>query len=209
MNLPKKSPLSPPSPTLSALALAVALLLGLTSNARAQSFADPPSAAAVRPSSIETRWYGYEPALTDGVALGLMVGALATWHFCLSFSDEPPAPECSNTASNQFVAASGATYLFAPPLIHALNGHWDKAGLSLGLRGAPLLLAWGASAAQDNRGSSSISAALVVGGTFAAMIIDDAWLSRDTVPKPSVAWYAAPAFDPKNRSASLTAGGTF
>ena len=172
-------------------------------NARAKSASDAPSAP-------ETRWYGYEPALTDGTALGLMYLAVTNFHLCLSFDNQPPPSSCNNDTFDGLAAAGVTTYLLAPPVIHALHGHWDKAGLSLGMRAAPLLLAWGWSArAESAGGSASTVAPLIIGGMFAAAIIDDAWLSREPVPPRRAAWYAAPSFDMKDRAASLVVAGAF
>ncbi|HWZ90356.1 MAG TPA: hypothetical protein VNW92_15945 [Polyangiaceae bacterium] len=212
---PKRLFLAAFSVEASAATAAILSYLTLVPEARAQSAVETRLPAPARdpsrePESVEnsteTRWYGYQPALTDAAALGLMYGALATWRLCLSLGDNPPP--CNNDESNQLADASVATYLLAAPVIHGLHGHWDKAGLSLGMRLAPVLFALSASAAQGNRGSSNLAGGTLVVGVFAAMIIDDAWLSRETVPKSS-AWYAAPAVDPKRRSVSLAVGAVF
>src|SRR5688500_17658633 len=64
-----------------------ALILLLASTAQAETPAPssipPDTTAATAP--VSERWYGYQPAISDAVAVGLLFGAAATVDICPEF----------------------------------------------------------------------------------------------------------------------------
>jgi len=198
-------------PILSAGSLAISISFGFCPAAHAQASAGVPETASplgrARESSAAetTRWYGYQPAIADAVAIGSIFGAAAT--LCLSLSDTPP--RCSQAPSTMFLATAAVSYFAAAPAIHLAHGHWDKAGLSLGIRVVPVLLTAALSSTRE-RGSSTPDAVAFFGAAATAMVIDDVFIASETVPRSaSSSWYVAPAVDPKQHAASLTIGGLF
>lgn len=203
-----------------ALLLAPLVLVAATSSALAS---EPPSASAPASTNVnvsanaananavdsaeaapsETRWYGYQPLVADGVALSLFAASVATYEPmpCGLFED---CARPDNTASSSFLIAGALVYAFASPTIHALHGHWGKAGGSLGLRlGAPLVgLAVGSATTAE---AGALTASL---GALAAMVVDDVFLARETIRKaPSLS--VAPTYDAKTERFGLAVGGEF
>jgi hypothetical protein len=157
---------------------------------------------------VARHWYGYQTGVADVAALGFFAGSLATFQFCplrLSlFEDSGGAAGChsDNTASDALLISGLAVYGIGAPAIHAAHGHWDKAGLSFGLRAAPLLVGGLAS-------KSGVGSAILVGGVVAAMVIDDAVVANEDVAPRLPALSVVPGFDPTTRVAALVVAGAF
>jgi hypothetical protein len=192
-----------------ALASAAAILAAAPA-ARAQMGAPPHSPQASSPlfahydDQVEIRWYGYQLALSDVLALGLFVEGVSKFRWCLSFGDHPSA--CDNSESNTLLGAGASVYFAVPPVLHGLNGHWDKAAVSVGIRSAPVLLGLATSAASKDSPAAGIA---LFGGAVAAIFVDDAVLASEEVPRRAGAWSLAPALDAGHRAASLTLVGSF
>lgn len=115
-------------------------------------------------------WYGYQTLAADGVATGLVVGAIAT----------------HGDVSKTFFALSASTYIIASPVIHAANERGGAAVGALGLRlGAPVsfgllgLVVGAASDSHANWGAPLLGGLIGVGlGVITAMVIDAAVLAR-------------------------------
>lgn len=137
--------------------------------------AAPPNAAqlAAPPPATATRWYGWQTLAAD-------VGAVA-----LTFALGANVDD-SNEGAVVGTAILGTTaFLFGGPIVHAAHGHWEKAGISLALRGGLALLggAIGAGIGADACGQYqydhefcaegyALSGALL--GAAAAVIVDAA-----------------------------------
>lgn len=183
-----------------------------------------PPGVVPRPEPREERWYGWKTITTDGIALtlgtvGVSVGLASMGSIapCLDFDGNG----CSNTGrradeGGQAIAATlgvgaAATYLLGAPIIHATQGHWDKAGISLGLRALPIafatpLLASGNDSAQD------VGVVVLGVGALAAMAVDAAVVAREDVSplpqeKPRVA--VSPTVDAVNKGGGVSLVGTF
>jgi hypothetical protein len=196
------------------LAVSLAILVAGAPNARAQGTAPSPATSATpRPTSpardtpLETEWYGYQTALSDVASVGLMFGAVATWRLCLSLGSGNGG-RCDNSTSDAFGWAASGVYLLGAPTIHAVHGHWDKAGLSLGIRTLPFVVGL-ALAPGRGGGSSNAAAYTLFGGALAAMIIDDVLIAREEVQPQASTWYLAPAIDVKNHAANVAFVGSF
>jgi hypothetical protein len=154
-----------------------------------------------------TRWYGVQPVVTDVLAVGLSLESMATSRLCIhvdlysgSSSEED---SCDNTTSEVFGIASLGLYGLGGPVAHATRDHWDKAALSLGIRAAPIVIAVPLASSR-----SDTAPFVLIFGTLAAMIVDDAILANDEVPEEPK-WSFAPAFDPLSRSGTIALGHAF
>jgi len=164
-------------------------------------------ASLAREAPTVTEWYGYQTALSDVASVGLMFGAVATWRLCFSLGSGDRG-RCDNSTSDALAWAASGAYLFGAPTIHAVHGHADKAGLSLGIRALPFVL--GVALAPGREGGSSNAAAYTVfGGALMAMIVDDALIAHEEVRREATAWYLAPAVDVKNHAANVAFVGSF
>jgi hypothetical protein len=178
--------------------------------AHAQMGAPPASPPASSPlfahydDQVEIRWYGYQLALSDALALGLFAEGVSRFRLCLSFSDHPPP--CDNSESSTLLGAGASVYFAVPPVLHGLNGHWDKGAVSVGIRSAPVLLGLATSAASKDSPAAGI---MLFGGSLAAMVVDDAVLASEEVPRRAGTWSLAPALDAGHRAASVTLVGSF
>src|SRR6185369_12507937 len=114
----------------------------------------PGELARAEPSTPR-RWYGWPILTTDGTAYVLLAAAL---------SHEKSTP--------YVVLPSLGGYLLGGPIVHAANGQWGHAGISLLLRGAlPLSSVVLGATSSCNGGSSGDCArtALSVGIAFMAI----------------------------------------
>lgn len=122
----------------------------------------------------ETRWYGWQTLIADGVSLGLVVGG-------------------GYANSGGVVYAGIMTYFLAPPIIHFAHGHVGKGFLSMGLRvGMPIALGLGLAAASNcSSGGYCGLGEFALGfgiGMAGASAIDSAAIAWEKVPaEPSVA----------------------
>ena len=122
-----------------------------------------------------TRWYGYQLVAVDLAALTL---------FGASQPDKrhEDCMDCggawsSVTSSSVGRIAALTLYGAGGPSLHAVHGHWDKAGLSLGLRAAPWLIGLG----MHESGSRD---RVTVLGSLLAMLLDWALLAHETPATP-------------------------
>jgi hypothetical protein len=147
-----------------------------------------PRSAALE-SEPQTRSYGWQTGLADGLAVGLFAGGLATYDLCV-FSP------CSNNATSEaLLAFSLFTYAAGAPLIHGAHGRWGTAGASFGLRAAPIVV--GLSLMEVDEGSGG---AVILGGAVLAMIVDSTVLAREPVPRASSKFHLTPVVDPRRRT---------
>jgi len=182
--------------------------------ATATTVATGPNSAPSAPNAEETRWYGYQPLITDSVAVTLTTAGvlkalteIGPIDLCGDFDSRTPchsAPPPDHTVSTTLLVSGVVTYAFASPTIHAIHGHWDKAGLSLGLRAAPIALA-APLLASGSDGTQRVGGGVLV----AAMVVDDILIAREPTKETAAAFTLAPTFDAKNGSAGLAAAGTF
>ena len=166
----------------------------------------------------ETRWYGYQPLITDSVAVTLTTAGvvkalteIGPIDLCGVFDSRTPchsAPPPDHTVSTTLLVSGVVTYAFASPTIHAAHGHWDKAGLSLGLRAAPIALA-APLLASGSDGTQRVGGGVLLVGLVAAMAVDDILIAREPKEENAAAFTLAPTFDAKNGGAGLAVGGTF
>lgn len=85
-----------------------ALLVGVASTSAGNAHAD------------DSEWYGYQTLLSDGLAIGILVGTGKTDH-------------------NDLALAGLAVYVAGAPIVHLAKGSASRAAKSLGLRvGLPL-----------------------------------------------------------------------
>jgi hypothetical protein len=122
-----------------------------------------------------TRWYGYQLVAVDLAALTL---------FGLSQHDSRQADciDCGGPSSSEAWSGVGrisalTLYGAGGPAFHAAHGHWDKAGLSLGLRATPWLIGL----SMDDEDSRD---RVTVLGSLFAMLLDWALLSHETRAAP-------------------------
>lgn len=147
-------------------------------------------------------WYGYQTLATDGIALTM--GGLGLQAALAEGLNDNKAT--SHATSRLLLVGGGLTYLFAAPTVHALHGHWGKAGGSFALRGAPVAL--GATLAAGGDGMAGLGAGVIVVGMLAAMVIDSAVIANESTPPPPKV-SVAPTFDPKNRAPGVAFAATF
>lgn len=169
----------------------------------------PDEPRAVRESeSDERRWYGWQTFTADGVALGLLLLAAGS------------ATRESGNETGTLVGLSGATYLFAAPVIHATHGRVGMSFASAGVRVAlPIggMLA-GLSAADCGSGSDEMFCGMgeaVVGfsiGVLSAVLIDGALFAWESPPERAESANrvrVVPAVAPIRGGASAGVLGTF
>ena len=198
----------------SALAV-VAAALCTSGVARADDDAPPPSSPA---HTTETQWYGWQTLLVDAGTLGLAAAA--------------------SQANGGVSAAVGiGGYALGGPLVHALHGRGDVAGIDIAVRvGAPLVagaIGYGVGVAtfqgcapqewfcgRDWSGIGGAAVGVLVGG-LGAVIFDAAALGRERVrhadddsvtaaapSRPSVTWSPQVAVSPRGEP-SVGVGGAF
>lgn len=191
-----------------ALGLLGLVVLFASSTASAQERPEAEVANGERP---ERTWYGYQTLAADGVAVVMTSLGLES-----AIHDATSGHRSSSEATTALlVVGGGMTYLFAAPTIHALHGHWGKAGGSLGLRAAPFALCaailGAGSSSSTNAGrekADAVGGAALFLGIIAAMAIDSSVIANETVaPTPTTA--LAPTFDPKTKAAGLSFAATF
>lgn len=178
--------------------LGLVVLFASRSAAAQEHEADEPKA-----EERERHWYGWQTLATDGVSftmMGLGVGSII--HETTSYRSTD-----NHTTSGFLIATGAAGYLFAAPTVHALHGHWGKAGASLALRGGPLVLGTGIIAAGGNK-AGALGGGVIFLGVLAALIVDSAVVANeDVVPAPRTA--IAPTYDPKSRAGGLSFAAEF
>src|SRR5689334_1483418 len=77
----------------------------------------------------ERSWYGYQTLAADGLAITMTgLGVQSAIH-----ESTRSGRSSSHTTSQMLLVGGSLTYLFAAPTVHALHGHWGKAGGSFGL----------------------------------------------------------------------------
>lgn len=178
--------------------LGLVVLFASRSAAAQEHEADEPKAEA-----RERQWYGWQTLATDGVSftmMGLGFGSLiheTTW----SHSSD------NHATSGLLMATGAAGYLFGAPTVHALHGHWGKAGASLALRGGPIALGSGIIATGGDR-ASAVGGGVIFLGVLAALIVDSAVVANeDVVPAPRAA--LAPTYDPRSRAGGVSLAAEF
>jgi hypothetical protein len=147
--------------------------------------------------------------------LGIAVTAIAVDP---SFNDEG-AP---NAVAIIAMVPVVPTYLFGAPIVHAAQGHWDKAGASFALRiGAPIALGYVGSGlgtltcpgkASDTSNYRCVNGASVAGallGLVAAVTLDAALLAREKVPTRPLAGGWSPTVSLNRRGFSVGLGAEF
>jgi len=181
-------------------------------------------ASAPKAEPREERWYGWQTITTDGIALtlgtvGLSVGLASMGSIapCLDFDGNGCAGRGRGAdQGGQAIAATlgiggAATYLLGAPIVHATHGHWDKAGISLGLRALPIALATPL-LASGNDDAPAIGLGVLTVGALAAMAIDAAVVAREDVvpvPRDKPRLGVAPNIDAVNRGGGVSLVGTF
>jgi hypothetical protein len=151
------------------------LIVLLSSNPQLTAPASPVESAG---------WYGAPSAITDGVSLSLLVGAMAA------------AGTKAKEITPVFTFGGIAGFTLGGPLIHLQNKHGGRAAASLALRvtgmviGAYLMLGHAYSHCNSDNGTDgpncdafSGKEMLTISLPFAAAaVIDDALLARGTIP---------------------------
>jgi hypothetical protein len=198
-------------PSFAAALVASALVLSPTDAHADESSSAPPAAAVTIArsdgESSETRWYGWQTLALDlgtyAVASGTLV---ATGRF------ESTDPDATHIA----IASTWlGTYLLGAPIIHAAHGHWDRAGMSLGMRaGGWFVGALGGASigyAIDSKDGVGTGAAIgFLAGFIAPIVIDAAVLSKEKVaPKPRETTVMPTAGLTPNGGGMVGAAGTF
>ena len=120
--------------------------------------------------SEATRWYGYQLVAADLAALTLFGASQPD-------SRQPDCVDCGGAWSSVTTSSVGrlaalTLYGAVGPALHAAHGHWDKAGLSLGLRATPWLIGLGM---REGAGRDQVT---VLGSLF-AMLIDWALIAHE------------------------------
>lgn len=139
---------------------------------------DPPPPAPTRHV-----WYGWQPLLADGAALGMFLAASS-----ISSSDPSYFSQSNELRSVGFGLSLG-TYLLGGPSTHLLHGRPGIAGLDLlaraglplvGLGSGILLGGMATHAGNDTNLASAVFGALgFVLGVGGAVVIDLTWLSHE------------------------------
>jgi hypothetical protein len=96
-------------------------------------------------------------------------------------------------------------YGLGAPLIHAAHGHWDKAGLSLGMRAFPVVALTSLLTSPEN----DVAPALFVGSFFTVVALDSALLANEQVEAEEPRLTLAPKYDPHARAGALVVNGAF
>jgi hypothetical protein len=151
-------------------------------------------------------WYGYQTVIADALSTTALVSGLSTFKLCISvFGSGNEGCQKDNTVPSLLILGGTVGYALGGPVIHAAHGHWDKAGYSLAIRVLPTASALAIGSSTDSDGALAL---LLVGGG-AAMIVDGALLSYETVAVDSSKLSLLPSFDPKSRAGALVVGGSF
>jgi hypothetical protein len=149
----------------------------------------------------ERRWYGYQLVISDVVSIGLV---LLGGDIVLHTVECSNGTSCTNSAGPALLFGGMATFGLVPPIIHLLHGqYWNAAG-SLGLRVViPVLTGL---AFQGTGGMGLLWIELLV-----AMIVDDAYLADEPVPRvPSSRFEPGAAMAPPSHGGvGLAYGGRF
>lgn len=185
-------------------------LLGLVVLFASSTAAAQEVETAEEPVATERTWYGYQTLAADGIAV-VMTGLGVK-----SLGHEGFGSQASHTTSEFLLVTGGLTYLFAAPTIHALHGHWGKAGASLGLRTAPIALCaaivGAGSTGATNHGrekASVVGGAVLFLGIVAAMVIDSSVVANESTPIAEPKASLTPTYDPKTETAGLSFAATF
>jgi len=174
------------------------------------------TAASTAPRT-ETKWYGWQTLLVDGVTSTTGLLLIGSGNY-----------ELQDAGLGILVGG----YALGGPVVHWANGQVGKGFASLGLRvGAPLVAGLsgalvGAAFSGDSCGGRvcndtgvAVGAVLgTVGGVIAALVIDTAVLARKTVKvepevararAPKLTWTPTAGFDSKRQAANIGISGTF
>lgn len=172
------------------------LALSLAAHARA----DEPTAA--EPSATQTRWYGWQTLVADGLSIGTL--ALA-----------------SSLDSTELAVLGLATFITAPLIVHMVHSNWLGAGISLTLRlgGTALLVAGFAialsnldfggdeenrtSSHDDDEGTADALVALGLLTIIAAPIVDALMGIERRAERPERAWSVQPWLSPRDGGGGL------
>jgi hypothetical protein len=151
---------------------------------------------AKRASGTKHRWYGLPILLSDGVAYGLIAAAIA------------------EEKTTSITAPLGLpVYALGGPIVHAANGRWGRAGISLLLRTSLPLAGVAVGASGCGRGHGDCTngiLALAVTGMSVAALIDISALAWKPIesPKP-LSLRVQPSLSLGKDLAWLGASGTF
>ncbi len=143
--------------------------------------------AEARPSTqgeaAEGEWYGWQTLTADGLSLGVVVASVPVGQAFIERNADgttggPPPIMWA------MLAAGGAGYVLAPPVLHWVRGNTGRGFISLGMRVTGPLLSLGVTGCVGAHGAPGSGAACVVGiagilGTIAASVIDATILARD------------------------------
>jgi hypothetical protein len=157
--------------------------------------------ASLSAPTSESRWYGYELVLADGLGVGSL------W-LLASASHE-------HEAGGVLATVAAGSLLLTPAFIHASHGRHGAAAASVALRlGLPLLGAViGTSACTDSGGENWCLGPPAVGfaaGALAAVAIDDIGLSWETRPVAPRAPRVQVGFAPRaDHGMTFTVAGAF
>jgi hypothetical protein len=166
--------------------------------------------AAPTPALVadEVHWYGWQPLIVDGVSTALIGGG--TWFVVRAARTDTSASAVVLLAP---LSLGALGYLFGAPTIHWIHGRLGAGFASLGLRVAAPLAGLGVGALISGvAGHDNTVGALIglVSGAGAAIVVDDAFIARETVvEKRSATLSVAPSIDGQRRGGGITFSGTF
>jgi len=169
------------------LALALGLSLAAPSRAAAQTEEEAPIMS----------WYGYQSLALDGTAFVLSMVGVSKIEWC-PFGGPSEACGSDNRAANRYLVGAVLLYGLGGPTVHALHGHWPRAGFSLMARAAPFLAPL--LLPQDRAGG------FFALGALGAIILDDAFMAHEPA-KPLFS--VVPTYHPLTRTRGLALAGTF
>ena len=136
------------------------------------------------PEPPEPEWYGWKIAVSDGVAWGAMLGAIA-------MDDPDPEDEDSVNIGGALLVLGGmAWFEFGTPLVHLSEGNMSGAGTSFAMRfGMPLAGALVGHALDDeNSPDDPYATAGIVVGALAATAIDVTFVAYKQ-PRSAQSWW--------------------
>jgi hypothetical protein len=161
---------------------ALTILLFLCSTTSTAQAADPPA---------NERWYGYQTLIPDGISIIAFLGSIT-----------------SGIEEIGYIAAG--TYALTGPIVHGAHGHWDRAGLSLGMRVLlPPALTYGGAylgGSTDSRTWDGLVLGVLIGGTIGILTppIIDATIGKDRIATPQTGLRIAPVIAPSHIGVSGT-----
>ena len=144
---------------------------------------------------MERRWYGWQTLATDGAALAFVA---------LASNAE------KNDSEEALLGAAAFTFAVGAPIVHWAHGRGTKGAISLAMRVATPLVAFGMLQDAEKTGSSFrflLGGSLLLAWIPSAIAIDAAVLAREEVPRTGVS--IAPLVAPSRGGATLGLGGLF